>query len=115
MFCEFQPIELKASVTPAPSPALSIEFSAVASICERFSAWTTTSPAVVVTVDSSISASALERITFVAITKPSASEVPPLLSELPPDDTPLTSAVERMNAVSVASTVRLAAVIDACP
>ena len=83
MFCEFQPIELKASVTPAPSPALWIEFSAVASICDRFSAWTTTSPAVVITGDSSISASAFERITFVAITKPRASEVPPLLSAVP--------------------------------
>ena len=37
---------------------------------------------------------------LVAITKPSASDVPPLLSALPPDEVPLMSAVERMNAVS---------------
>ena len=58
-----------------------------------------TPPVVVVIGDSSISASALDRMMLVAITKPSASEVP-LLNALPPDDVPLMSAVERMNAVN---------------
>ena len=111
-FCDFQPIELNASVTPAPSPWLSIELSACASITDTFSACTATSP-VAVTGVSSISASALERITFVAITNPSASAVPPLFRELPPDTAPLTSAVERMNAASCASMWTLAAVTEA--
>jgi hypothetical protein len=101
-FCDFPPIELKASVTPAPSPWLSFDLSASASICEVFSACTTTSPPLV-TSEPSNSATALVKRTLVAITKSSPSDLPPLLSVLPPEELTLLSAVERMKPFSTAS------------
>ena len=111
-FCDFQPIELKASVTPAPSPALSIELSACASISRD-----------VLGVHDDVAgrrppASRRSRRARSRGSRSSRSRsrararVPPLFSELPPDETPLTSAVERMNASSRASTRRLAAVTE---
>ena len=107
-FWEFQPIELKASVTPADWPALSEVASVVASICAVFSAVTRTSP-VVVTSLSAISASVLASTTLVAIIALTASEAPWASIELPPEELTVASAVARSSAVSAACTVREAA------
>ena len=108
-FCAFQPIELKASVTPIAWPALSEVASVVASICAVFSAATRTSP-VVVTALSAISASAVASTTLVAISALTASESPWASIELPPEEFTVASDVARSSAVSAACTVSAAAV-----
>ncbi len=114
MFCDFQPIELKASVTPTVFPADWVRLAVLASSCERFRASTTTSPVVVVTNESVIVARACDRTTLVAITPPTAMESPPREpNEPPPEEMIVESAIARMNACSRARTVTLRAVTSA--
>ena len=110
-FCDFQPIELKASVTPIELPSLSEVASVVASICATFSALTRTSP-VTSTVLWSISASVPASTTLVAIIALIAIESPWLLIVLPPEEFTVASAVARSSAVSEACTASAAALTE---
>ena len=108
-FCEFQPIELKASVTATVLPSLDVAFSVRASIWAMLYASTSRLPSSVTTSASSIRASALPRTTFVAMTPLTAIESPSPVNVLPPEDVAELSAVARMTAASRADTTTLPA------
>ena len=77
MFCDCQPIVLKASTTPTAVPPLVVELWVVASICDVFCASSAIAPdPVVVTELSRMYAFACESTRFVAIVPFTASDVP---------------------------------------
>jgi len=102
----FQPRELKASVTPTDVAPEAAATSVVASRCERFSAATVRSPAVVVTSLSTMKASALLSTRLVASAPVPAMESPWPSHELPPEDVAVASACARITACSTACTRR---------
>src|SRR6266511_3379969 len=103
-FVAFQPIVLKASWIPTEvAPDIEALF-VVASICERLSAVTTTSPpSAVVTKLSSTYAVASLSTRFVVMTPFAASDFPWPVIELPPDEEAVESAWARIKADSTAS------------
>ena len=109
-FWLFQPMELKAIVTPYESPSDWMLASVSASIWVRPSAVTTTSPAVARMSDRAISAITLDWMTLVAMTAPIAMESPSPPHDWPPEEVTSTSVRARMTAADRAVTSTDAAV-----
>ena len=106
MFCESQPIVLKASVTPTDTPFEAVSLVMSAEIAEALLALTVTVPAVVVTELLVIFASAPLSTRFVASRTLTATELPPS-NGLPPSEITLL--------VSVASIVAASRAVTATP